>query len=85
MDEPELDSFKQIIDGLTHDLRREQLEQRGTLALLAARITGVIYQDAVAHGVPHALAQEMAGDFWSGEMGRPPCVMPEGDDGVLHE
>lgn len=68
------DPFQQIVDGLTYDLQRDHLEQRGALAVMTARLTGVVYQEAVGHGVPHDLAQEMAGDFWAAEM----TVVPDG-------
>ncbi|GHF38436.1 hypothetical protein GCM10010218_19470 [Streptomyces mashuensis] len=76
----EQDPFQQIVDGLAYDLQRDHLEQRGVLAVLTARLTGVVYQEAQGHGVPHRLAQKMAGDFWAAEMAMASDVADEGED-----
>ncbi|MCF3100937.1 hypothetical protein IPZ58_05025 [Streptomyces roseoverticillatus] len=78
----EQDPFQQIVDGLTYDLQRDHLEQRGALAVMTARLTGVVYQEAIGHGVPHDLAQEMASDFWAVEMTLAPDGLGVADEGT---
>ncbi|MFG2228001.1 hypothetical protein [Streptomyces sp. NPDC048644] len=56
------------------------IEQRGAAVVVLARISGVVYTEAIVAGVPHALAQEMATDYWNNEVGRPSYASAEVDD-----
>ncbi|GAA0406424.1 hypothetical protein [Streptomyces luteireticuli] len=75
----EKDPFEQIVGELGHDWQLKQMEQRGILAISAARIAGILYQDAVAHGVGHDLAHEASRLFLLGEMQPEDLVLEEGD------
>ncbi|MGW1231459.1 hypothetical protein [Streptomyces californicus] len=44
------------------------LVRRGEYAACIAALSGDVMKSAVGAGVPHALAEEMASDFWKAEM-----------------
>ncbi|GGW89253.1 hypothetical protein [Streptomyces noursei] len=72
--------FEELVGGLEAEFNAARLEKRGTFAVAAARITGLIYLEAVQAGVPHLLAQEMAQDYWNTEAGGPTVVVAEAED-----
>lgn len=61
--------FGDLISGLEDELNGKLLEKQGSYAVACARVTGAVYVEAVAAGVPAALAQEMATDAWMKIMG----------------
>jgi aminoglycoside phosphotransferase len=63
--------FGDLIEGLEDELNTKLLEKRAAFSIASARITGAVYTEAVANGVPAALAQEMATDAWMRFMGIP--------------
>ncbi|MGW1867919.1 hypothetical protein ACWCPS_20405 [Streptomyces mauvecolor] len=72
------DGFEELVAGIETEMNQAVIEKRGTVAITLARIAGVVYTEAIAAGVPHALAQEMATDYWVKEMR--PEVTIVGDD-----
>ncbi|MFF5433449.1 hypothetical protein ACFY5K_25875 [Streptomyces griseofuscus] len=62
-------AFGDLVKGLEEELNGRALETQGTYAIAAARITGGVYVEAVAAGVPGDLAKEMATDSWMKFMG----------------
>ncbi|MCX4729793.1 hypothetical protein [Streptomyces sp. NBC_01363] len=46
---------------------------------MLARVAGTIYTEAVSHGVPHSLAQEMVQDYWIREMHPGAVEVTEGE------
>ncbi|MFJ2402478.1 hypothetical protein ACIOUE_14365 [Streptomyces xanthochromogenes] len=73
------DGFDELISGIETEMNQALIEKRGTAAVILARIAGVVYTEAIASGVPHALAQAMAQDYWSSE------VFPTGSQPVEEE
>ncbi|MEV6553935.1 hypothetical protein AB0M57_35360 [Streptomyces sp. NPDC051597] len=61
------DGFDDLISSIETELNQSLMEKRGALTLLLARVTGAVYTEALAAGVPHALAQAMAQDYWTSE------------------
>ncbi|MFD4608313.1 hypothetical protein ACFWOT_09375 [Streptomyces sp. NPDC058440] len=57
-----------IMANLEAQMAMTKLEGRGTYATGIAILSGQIMQSALAYGVPYALAEEMATDFWKAEM-----------------
>ncbi|MFE0773881.1 hypothetical protein [Streptomyces sp. NPDC058861] len=74
------DGVDALVASLESRFAAARLEKRGTVALLAAKITGTLYLEAVTAGVPHLLAQEMAQDFWHSELGAPAYLTEEDQD-----
>ncbi|MEV5879277.1 hypothetical protein AB0L75_34655 [Streptomyces sp. NPDC052101] len=62
------DGFDELISGIETEMSQALIEKGGTAVVTLARIAGVIYTEAIAAGVPHVLAQEMATDYWVKEM-----------------
>ncbi|MCM1967824.1 MULTISPECIES: hypothetical protein [unclassified Streptomyces] len=62
------DSFDDLVAGIETEMSQAAIEKRGTVALMLARVTGAVYTEAIAAGVPHSLAQDMATDYWAQEM-----------------
>ncbi|MFF4952876.1 hypothetical protein [Streptomyces chattanoogensis] len=62
------DGFDELVAGIETEFNQALIERRGTMALMLARIAGTIYTEAIAHGVPHTVAQEMAQDYWIKEI-----------------
>ncbi|MFH8346756.1 hypothetical protein [Streptomyces sp. NPDC018045] len=60
--------FEELVSNIETEFNQALIEKRGTAALMVARIAGTIYTEAIAAGVPHGLAQEMARDYWVAEM-----------------
>ncbi|MFT2017693.1 hypothetical protein ACMA1D_17910 [Streptomyces sp. 796.1] len=73
-------SFQELMSDIETEFNQALIEKRGTITLLLARIAGTIYTEAVSHGVPHPLAQEMAQDYWGKEM-HPGTVTLAEDEG----
>ncbi|MGW0087818.1 hypothetical protein ACWDWS_02185 [Streptomyces sp. NPDC003328] len=65
--------FEDLVQGLEQDMNAKILEKQGTYAVASARVTGAVYVEAVAAGVPAPLAQEMATDTWMKVMGIQPA------------
>lgn len=63
--------FGDLVQGLEDELNSKKLERQGAYAIASARVTGAVYTDAVASGVPADLAKEMATDVWMAIMGIP--------------
>ncbi|MFI5877566.1 hypothetical protein ACIBAH_35105 [Streptomyces sp. NPDC051445] len=63
--------FGDLVEGLEDELNSKLLEKRAAYSIACARITGAVFTEAVANGVPVALAQEMATDAWVRVMGFP--------------
>ncbi|MEU3278164.1 hypothetical protein [Streptomyces antibioticus] len=73
------DLFGDLIQGLEEELNTQLLQKKATYAIASARITGAVFTEAVASGVPAALAQEMATDTWMNVMGIPLPVIDLSD------
>ncbi|MER6912263.1 hypothetical protein ABT354_11370 [Streptomyces sp. NPDC000594] len=71
------DGFDDLVAGIETEMNQAVIEKRGTLAVMLARVAGAVYTEAIAAGVPHALAQEMATDYWAGEMPSAAAVAEE--------
>jgi hypothetical protein len=63
------DSFEELISGIETQMNAERLQKQGAYAIAAARIAGTVLVEAMASGVPHELAREMAADTWNSIMG----------------
>ncbi|MFD7336638.1 hypothetical protein ACFV98_11620 [Streptomyces violascens] len=70
--------FDELVSSIETEFNQALIEKRGTVALMLVRIAGAVYTEALAAGVPHALAQEMTQDYWVKEMR--PEVTIVGDD-----
>ena len=46
----------------------EGVERRGAVVLCLAQLAGEVMRAALAAGIPYAMAQEMAQDYWASEM-----------------
>jgi glycerol-3-phosphate acyltransferase PlsY len=57
-----------IMSDLESQMALANLIKRGEYAAGIAVLSGDILKSAVAAGVPYAMAEEMAGDFWKAEM-----------------
>ncbi|MFF4245259.1 hypothetical protein ACFYY2_12395 [Streptomyces sp. NPDC001822] len=57
-----------IISDLESQMARANLIKRGEYAAGIAVLAGAVLKSALEAGVPYALAEEMAGDFWKAEM-----------------
>ncbi|WP_145500939.1 hypothetical protein [Streptomyces sp. CFMR 7] len=68
------DSVRGLFEDLEDELNSQDLERKGKHAVAAARITGLVFTDAVASGVPADLAKDMATDFWAAAMNIPYVV-----------
>ncbi|MGG2462870.1 hypothetical protein ACO0M4_24140 [Streptomyces sp. RGM 3693] len=75
------DGFDELISGIETEMNQALIEKRGTAVVALARITGVVYTEAIAAGVPHVLAQEMATDYWAKEMHPEVAVVADDQDG----
>ncbi|MFD5050465.1 hypothetical protein [Streptomyces tendae] len=76
--------FDELVSNIETEFNQALIEKRGTITLMLARIAGTIYTEAIAHGVPHALAQEMAQDYWIKEMHPGAVIVTEGEDDADH-
>lgn len=65
-------SFEDLISGIETEMNANRLHKQGAFAITAARISGTVLTEAMASGVPHDLAKEMAGDTWNIIMGLSP-------------
>ncbi|MEU9404746.1 hypothetical protein AB0E08_03385 [Streptomyces sp. NPDC048281] len=69
-DKPEAaGSFEELIAGIETEMNANRLNKQGAYAITAARISGTVLTEAMASGVPHDLAKEMAADTWNSIMG----------------
>lgn len=73
--------FGDLIEGLEEELNTKILQKKAAYAVASARITGAVFTEAVANGVPAPLAQEMATDTWMAVMGIPTPVIELTTDG----
>ncbi|QUI30654.1 hypothetical protein H9W91_07095 [Streptomyces alfalfae] len=73
-------SFDELVGDLEVEFNAARLEKRGAYAVVAAKIAGAVYLEAIAAGVPHVLAQEMAQDYWATEVEGPAVLVTEVDD-----
>ncbi|MFI9202607.1 hypothetical protein [Streptomyces sp. NPDC053048] len=62
-------AFQDLIKGLEWQIHADRYQTLGALAVLAARLSGAVYTEAVLAGVPASLAQEMATDSWVAMLG----------------
>jgi hypothetical protein len=62
-------SFEDLISGIESEMNANRLHKQGAYAVTAARISGTVLTEAMASGVPHELAKEMAADTWNSIMG----------------
>ncbi|GAA4071085.1 hypothetical protein [Streptomyces hundungensis] len=76
-----VDGFDELISGIETEMNQALIEKRGTAVVVLARIAGVVYTEAIAAGVPHVLAQEMATDYWAKEMHPEVAVLADEQDG----
>ncbi|MGQ5602979.1 hypothetical protein [Streptomyces sp. EKS3.2] len=72
-------SFEELISGIETEMNAERLHKQGAYAVTAARISGTVLTEAMASGVPHDLAKEMAGDTWNAIMGLSPVEYVQTD------
>lgn len=57
-----------IISDLESQMALANLIKRGEYAAGIAILSGDVLKAALSAGVPYAMAEEMAGDFWKAEM-----------------
>jgi glycerol-3-phosphate acyltransferase PlsY len=57
-----------IMSDLESQMALANLIKRGEYAAGIAVLSGDVLKSALAAGVPYAMAEEMAGDFWKAEM-----------------
>ncbi|MFB7027151.1 MULTISPECIES: hypothetical protein [unclassified Streptomyces] len=62
-------SFEELISGIETEMNADRLHKQGAYAVTAARISGTVLTEAMASGVPHDLAKDMAADTWNAIMG----------------
>ncbi|MER6102369.1 hypothetical protein ABT115_08570 [Streptomyces sp. NPDC001832] len=62
------DDAESIMAELESQMALDGLEKRGDYAAGIAIMAGKVMSSAMAYGVPYALAEEMATDFWKAEM-----------------
>lgn len=74
-------SFEDLIAGIETQMNLERLQKQGAYAITAARISGTVLNEAMASGVPHELAKEMAADTWNSIMGFQGIEVVDGGDG----
>jgi hypothetical protein len=72
--------MQHLFEQFEADFNAGRLEKAGVLAVTAARITGLVYLEAIGAGVPHSIAQDMAVDFWANQMGTPVLVTEDDDE-----
>ncbi|MGN7135835.1 hypothetical protein [Streptomyces pseudogriseolus] len=77
-DEP-AGSFDELISGIETEMNAQRLHKQGAYAVTAARISGTVLTEAMASGVPHELAKEMAADTWNSIMGFHAIELVDGD------
>ncbi|MGW0575806.1 hypothetical protein ACWD25_07505 [Streptomyces sp. NPDC002920] len=70
-------SFEELIAGIETEMNADRLHKQGAFAITAARISGTVLTEAMASGIPHELAKEMAGDTWNSIMGFHPLLEGE--------
>lgn len=58
-------SFEDLISGIETEMNANRLHKQGAFTVAAARIAGTVLTEAMASGVPHDLAKEMAADTWN--------------------
>lgn len=63
------EAIKGLFDGLEDQITADRLQKQGAYAVTAAKITGLVFTEAVITGVPADLAKEMAQDSWMSIMG----------------
>ncbi|MES9589993.1 hypothetical protein ABWK57_14195 [Streptomyces sp. NPDC094045] len=80
----EQNPFEELVSNIETEFNQALIEKRGTVTLMLARIAGTIYTEAVSHGVPHSLAQEMAQDYWIRETHPGAVVITEGEADADH-
>ncbi|MGK5496360.1 hypothetical protein [Streptomyces sp. URMC 125] len=80
MSEGLTEGFNELLGDLEAEFNAARLEKRGTYAVAAARITALVYQEAVQGGLPVPVAQGMAQDFWMAVVGLPAALVDEDDD-----
>ncbi|WP_326827394.1 hypothetical protein [Streptomyces sp. NBC_01751] len=64
----EYEDANTIISDLESQMALVNLIKRGEYAAGIATLSGEILKSALEAGVPYAMAEEMAGDFWKAEM-----------------
>lgn len=67
-------AFDELINGIEEQMNDERLKKQGAHAVTAAKISGVVYMEALSSGVPAALALEMSTDTWNVLVGLVPSV-----------
>ncbi|MFI5865875.1 hypothetical protein [Streptomyces sp. NPDC051546] len=76
----EENAFEELVNGIEEQMNSERLQKQGAHAVTAAKISGLVFTEAVATGVPAALAQEMATDTWNSVMGFHPLLTDGPED-----
>ncbi|MCZ0976208.1 hypothetical protein O1L55_42915 [Streptomyces albulus] len=74
------DGFDELLSDIETEMNQTLIEKRGTAVVAVAQIAGVVYTGAIAAGVPHILAHEMAQDYWMKEMHPGAVVVAEDPD-----
>ncbi|MFB7782038.1 hypothetical protein ACFC1D_04875 [Streptomyces vinaceus] len=74
------ESFEDLISGIETQMNAERLHKQGAYAVTAARIAGTVLTEAVASGVPHELAKDMAADTWNSIMGFHQLLIDRNED-----
>ena len=64
----EYEDANTIMSDLESQMALVNLVKRGEYAAGIAALSGDVLKSALAAGVPYAMAEEMAGDFWKAEM-----------------
>ncbi|MFI2909428.1 hypothetical protein ACG2OD_14380 [Streptomyces sp. PDY-4] len=72
-------SFDELIEGIETEMNAQRLHKQGAYAVTVARISGTVLTEAMASGVPHDLAKEMAADTWNSIMGFQAIESSDGD------
>lgn len=63
------EAVKAMFDGLEDQITGDRLQKQGAFAVVAAKISGLVYTEAVVTGVPAELAKDMCQDTWMSIMG----------------
>lgn len=64
----QFEGIEDVMSAIASDIALKDLERRGHYVMCIAAVAGEVLKAAMMCGVPHALAEEMARDYWNGEM-----------------
>lgn len=62
------DDFEAVLGDIEAEFSKELFVHRAAFVVAVSQVAGLVYKEALKHGVPRRLASEMAGTYWSVEM-----------------